>query len=50
MMVSVLAVAQVAHADADGAALALSAIAPNGVKFFNTECLQLPEKGDAGAR
>ncbi len=34
---------QVAHADADGAALALSAIAPNGVKLFRTEALQFSE-------
>jgi hypothetical protein len=32
---------QVAHADAEGAALALSAIAPDGVKLFRTECLEL---------
>ena len=32
---------QVAHADAEGAALALSAIAPDGVKLFRTEVLEL---------
>jgi hypothetical protein len=32
---------QVAHADAESAALALSAIAPDGVKLFRTESVQL---------
>jgi hypothetical protein len=41
MTVDNLAALQVAHADAEGAALALSAIAPDGVTLFRTECLEL---------